>query len=80
MLPFVGVPVVLEITERASLDNVGNIRARITDLKKLGFSIAVDDLGAGYAGLSSFSLLEPHVVKLDMSLIRDLHLDDTKKK
>src|SRR5207249_3254913 len=33
--------------------------------------IAVDDLGAGYAGLSSFAQLEPEVVKLDMTLVRD---------
>jgi EAL domain-containing protein (putative c-di-GMP-specific phosphodiesterase class I) len=32
----------------------------------------VDDLGSGYAGLSSFSILEPEFVKLDLSLVRGI--------
>lgn len=64
--------VVLEITERASLDRVGDVRARIATLRKLGFRVAVDDLGAGYAGLASFSQIEPDIAKLDMSLVRGI--------
>jgi EAL domain-containing protein (putative c-di-GMP-specific phosphodiesterase class I) len=64
--------VVLEITERASLHRIDDLKGRIRALRDLGFRIAVDDLGAGYSGLSSFSQLEPDVVKLDMSLIRDI--------
>ena len=64
--------VVLEITERKSLDGVGDMPRRLADLRKLGYRIAVDDLGAGYAGLSCFNVLEPDIVKLDMSLIRDI--------
>lgn len=62
--------VVLEITERASLDDIDDVESRVERLRSLGFKIAVDDLGAGYAGLTSFTLLNPEVVKLDMSLIR----------
>jgi predicted signal transduction protein with EAL and GGDEF domain len=47
-------------------------------LRKLGFRIAVDDLGAGYAGLSSFSQLEPDIAKLDMSLIPGIHTSPRK--
>jgi EAL domain-containing protein (putative c-di-GMP-specific phosphodiesterase class I) len=72
--------VVLELTERAALDELGDVRARIAALRALGFRIAVDDLGAGYAGLASFAQLEPEVVKLDMSLVRDVHLQPTKRK
>jgi EAL domain-containing protein (putative c-di-GMP-specific phosphodiesterase class I) len=72
--------VVLEITERAALDHVSDVRARIAALRALGFRIAIDDLGAGYAGLSSFAQLEPEVVKIDMSLVRDIHLHATKRK
>lgn len=70
--------VVLEVTERASLEEVPDVRQRIGALRELGFRIAVDDLGAGYAGLNSFALLEPEFVKLDMTLVRDLHLSKTK--
>jgi len=72
--------VVLEITERSALDDVADPRARITRLRKLGFRIAVDDLGAGYSGLTSFATLEPELVKLDMTLVRDIDSSPTKQK
>lgn len=72
--------VVLEITERATLDDVDDVRRRAAALRRLGYRIAVDDLGAGYAGLTSFASLEPEVVKLDMALVRDLHQEPTKQK
>ncbi|MEO8874481.1 MAG: EAL domain-containing protein [Polyangiaceae bacterium] len=65
--------VVLEVTERATIENIVDINARISVLRYLGYRIAVDDLGAGYAGLTSFAALEPEIVKLDMSLVRDIH-------
>jgi EAL domain-containing protein (putative c-di-GMP-specific phosphodiesterase class I) len=65
--------VVLEITERATLDDISDVRASVSQLRALGYRIAIDDLGAGYAGLSSFAALEPDIVKLDMSLIRNVH-------
>jgi EAL domain-containing protein (putative c-di-GMP-specific phosphodiesterase class I) len=72
--------VVLEITERAALDEVKDARARVAALRAIGFRIAIDDLGAGYAGLTSFAQLQPEVVKLDMSLVRDVHKEPTKRK
>jgi EAL domain-containing protein (putative c-di-GMP-specific phosphodiesterase class I)/CheY-like chemotaxis protein len=72
--------VVLEITERSSLDRVDGLRERIARLRKIGFGIAVDDLGAGYAGLVAFCALEPDVAKLDMSLVRDVHSNSTKQR
>jgi EAL domain-containing protein (putative c-di-GMP-specific phosphodiesterase class I) len=71
--------VVLEVTERCSLEGVGGLPAKLAALRKLGFRLAVDDLGAGYAGLSSFSTLEPDFVKLDMSLIRGVDSSPRKK-
>lgn len=70
--------VVLEITERASLEHVDGLRERIARLRRLGYRIAVDDLGAGYSGLSSFSQLEPDLVKLDMSLVRGVDASPAK--
>jgi EAL domain-containing protein (putative c-di-GMP-specific phosphodiesterase class I) len=72
--------IVLEITERASLDGVTDARGRIGALRALGFRIAVDDLGAGYAGLTSFATLEPEIVKIDMSLVRGIDANATKQK
>jgi EAL domain-containing protein (putative c-di-GMP-specific phosphodiesterase class I) len=72
--------VVLEITERASLDGIKDVRARVDALRKLGFQIALDDLGAGYAGLTSFAKLQPDFAKLDMSLVRDIDKDTTRQR
>jgi EAL domain-containing protein (putative c-di-GMP-specific phosphodiesterase class I) len=52
----------------------------VAQLRSLGYRIAVDDLGAGYAGLASFAHLEPEVVKVDMSLIRGLDRSPMKQK
>jgi EAL domain-containing protein (putative c-di-GMP-specific phosphodiesterase class I) len=71
--------VVLEITERWSLDRFHDVGERISALRDLGFRVAVDDLGAGYAGLTSFARLRPEIVKLDMSLIRGVHEDPTRQ-
>lgn len=71
--------VVLEITERSSLHDIHGLTARIAQLRQLGYRIAIDDLGAGYAGLSSFSQLDPEMVKLDMSLIRDINTSAKKR-
>jgi EAL domain-containing protein (putative c-di-GMP-specific phosphodiesterase class I)/ActR/RegA family two-component response regulator len=72
--------VVLEVTERAALDQVPGVGAGIRRLRALGFRLALDDLGAGYAGLSSFAQLEPEIVKVDMSLVRGIHESDMKQK
>jgi EAL domain-containing protein (putative c-di-GMP-specific phosphodiesterase class I) len=71
--------VVLEITERASLHAIRDVHSRIAGLRAMGYRIAVDDLGAGYAGLTSFAQLEPEVVKLDMSLVRGIDRQTTKQ-
>ncbi len=72
--------VVIEITERDALDGVKDARGRVQRLKDRGFRIAIDDLGAGYAGLASFAVLEPDLVKIDMSLVRNVHLEPAKRK
>lgn len=71
--------VVLEITERVGIDALGG-PTRVEMLRKLGFRIAVDDLGAGYAALGALATLEPEIVKLDMSLVRDLDRHPTKRR
>jgi EAL domain-containing protein (putative c-di-GMP-specific phosphodiesterase class I) len=64
--------VVLEITERASLEHVPEVASRVRSLRRIGFRIAVDHPGAGHAGPGHFARLEPDVVKVDMSLVRDV--------
>lgn len=72
--------VVLEVSERASIDFIKEIRARVAVLRKMGYRIAMDDLGAGHAGLATFASLEPDVVKLDMSLVRGSDKEPLRRK
>lgn len=64
--------VVLEITERTSLEGQADVRFRVQELRELGFKIAIDDLGGGHARMGTFSPLDFDFVKLDMSLVRDM--------
>jgi EAL domain-containing protein (putative c-di-GMP-specific phosphodiesterase class I) len=72
--------IVLEITERATLDRVVDVRGRIERLRQAGYRIAIDDLGAGYAGLTSFASLEPEFVKFDMALVRGVDKSAVKQR
>jgi EAL domain-containing protein (putative c-di-GMP-specific phosphodiesterase class I) len=72
--------VVLEITERAALHDVEEAKVKMAELRSMGFRIALDDLGAGYAGLTSFAHLRPEIVKLDMALVRGVDRDPLKRK
>lgn len=72
--------VVLEITERESLDALPDVKERVARLRALGYRIAIDDLGAGYSSLTSFAQLEPEVVKLDMALVRGVEASPVKQR
>jgi EAL domain-containing protein (putative c-di-GMP-specific phosphodiesterase class I) len=72
--------VVLEITERTSLQGHDEIRYRVAELRELGFKIAIDDLGGGHARMGTFSPFDTDFVKLDMSLVRDLDKHPTKQR
>jgi EAL domain-containing protein (putative c-di-GMP-specific phosphodiesterase class I) len=72
--------VVLELTDRASLDAVSDVLDRIGRLRALGFRIAIDDLGATQADSNTFAQLEPEFVKIDLSIIRGVDKDPAKKK
>jgi EAL domain-containing protein (putative c-di-GMP-specific phosphodiesterase class I) len=72
--------VVLEITEHASLDRLDDLELRIRVLRALGFRIAIDDVGAGYAGLDAVTRIVPDVLKVDRSIVHEVHLSSTKEK
>jgi EAL domain-containing protein (putative c-di-GMP-specific phosphodiesterase class I) len=72
--------VVLEITERTSLEGQIDLRYRVAELRELGFRIAIDDLGGGHARMGTFSPLDTDFVKLDMSLVRDVDKHQMKQR
>ena len=72
--------VVLEITERTSVEGQIDLRYRVAELRELGFRIAIDDLGGGHARMGTFSPLDTDFVKLDMSLVRDVDKHQMKQR
>ncbi len=71
--------IVLEITERSAIINFSAFRNVLEYFRVLGFKIAIDDAGAGYATLQSIIELKPDFLKIDMSLIRDIDTDNVKQ-
>jgi EAL domain-containing protein (putative c-di-GMP-specific phosphodiesterase class I)/PAS domain-containing protein len=77
-----GVPcrrVVLEVTEHTDVADYGSLLDALAPLRALGFRIAVDDAGAGFASMSHILHLRPDIVKLDMSLVRGIHQDPARR-
>ena len=64
-----------EMTEHEKVNNPKHLRRIIDHYSKCGFTIAIDDFGAGFAGLGLLADFTPHVLKLDMALVRDIHVD-----
>jgi len=66
--------IVIEINEKLAIENLSLFQHALTYYTALGMSLAVDDVGSGYSGLETISKLKPSYLKLDASLIRDVHL------
>ena len=66
---------VLELTEREEVDDVEGLRRALEPWLRTGARLAIDDAGAGYSSLKQVVELLPEFVKIDRSLIVDIHLD-----
>lgn len=71
--------IVLELTEHAVVDSYGDLERALGPLRFLGVKLAIDDAGAGYSGLQHILRLRPDILKLDMSLTRDIDSDSAKR-
>ena len=71
--------IVLEITEHEAIEEYDAVRAMLAPLRKLGVRIAIDDAGAGYSSFRHILRLQPHFIKLDISLTRDIDTDPGKR-
>jgi EAL domain-containing protein (putative c-di-GMP-specific phosphodiesterase class I) len=71
--------IVLEVTEHAVIDAYSDIAAVIGPLRNLGLRIAVDDAGAGYASFRHILSLTPDVIKLDISITRNIDTDRSRR-
>lgn len=69
---------VIEVTEHQQVENFVDLKAALARVRRHA-RIAIDDVGAGYAGLRFIVDLAPDLLKLDMSLTRDVHQDPARR-
>jgi len=62
--------VVLELTERETVGDIGRLRENVAACRAAGFRLAADDVGAGNAGLRLLSQIRFDIVKIDLSLVQ----------
>lgn len=70
--------VLFEITEVEQIRDTARLRETVTAQRAHGVRIAIDDFGAGYAGLGLLVDVQPDIVKLDMHLLRGIDRDSVR--
>jgi EAL domain-containing protein (putative c-di-GMP-specific phosphodiesterase class I) len=73
VLPYDMTGLQLEITEHEQIADRDDVITSLRRLRRRGALVAIDDVGEGYAGLQQLMALEPDVIKLDRSLVQNLH-------
>jgi EAL domain-containing protein (putative c-di-GMP-specific phosphodiesterase class I)/GGDEF domain-containing protein len=71
--------VVIELTEHSPVDDTEQLLNALHHYRSMGFSIALDDLGAGYSSLRLWTELQPEYVKIDRHFIDGIHRDPVKR-
>src|ERR1700712_3742534 len=74
----VGMPIdrlIFEFTENEEMGSPEHVASIIDTYKRIGFSVAIDDFGAGHSGLDMFARFAPDEIKLDMELVRGIDTD-----
>ena len=77
-----GLPInrlIFEFTENEQMGSPEHVATIIDNYKQIGFSVAIDDFGAGHSGLDRFVRFAPDEVKLDMELVRDIDTDPRRR-
>jgi len=64
--------IIFEVTESEKIDDVEHLKSIIRHYREIGFQTAIDDFGAGFAGLNLLADFNADIVKLDMALVRDI--------
>ncbi len=71
--------IIFEFNEQELVEDAAHIVNIGREYKKLGFKTAIDDFGAGYAGLNFIANFQPDILKIDMLLIRDIEKSKPKQ-
>ncbi len=70
---------IFEFTENEEMADPSHVSNIIDAYKRMGFGTALDDFGAGHAGLNLLAQFQPDLIKIDMALIRDLDVSAPKR-
>jgi EAL domain-containing protein (putative c-di-GMP-specific phosphodiesterase class I) len=70
---------VVEITEHAAVDDYEELAEAIATLRAQGVRLAIDDAGAGFSSLRHVLRLRPDIIKLDMSITRNVDSDPVRR-
>jgi len=70
---------IVELTEHQEIADTAELMRTLDVLRRRQIGIAIDDVGAGYSGLSTILRLKPNVMKLDRSLVMGIHKDTAKQ-
>ena len=68
-----------EFTENERMPDVAHVQRIVSEYKRIGFITALDDFGAGYAGLSLLAKFHPDLIKIDMELVRGIGSEPAKQ-
>ena len=79
LLPAPGEWTVLEVTEHAAVPDYDTLRAALATVRGRGTRLAIDDAGAGFASLRHILQLEPDIIKLDISITRDINTNRARR-
>ncbi|GAA0717691.1 EAL domain-containing protein [Clostridium malenominatum] len=71
--------IIFEITEKTSIDDYKSFKHALNNYVEQGFKIAIDDTGAGYSGLRTIAETKPNYIKIDMDIVRNVHVDSFKR-
>lgn len=71
--------IIFEVTEQEQVLDIEHLTTILRAYRKQGFMTAIDDFGAGYAGLNLLADFQPDLIKLDMALIRDIDRDSVRQ-
>ncbi|MDO9420341.1 MAG: EAL domain-containing protein [Herminiimonas sp.] len=64
--------IIFEVTEGERVLDRPHLVNIFSEYRRMGFRTAIDDFGAGYAGLNLLAEYQPHIIKIDMDLVRDI--------
>lgn len=71
--------IMFEVTEGEKVTDHAHLSAIFKEYKKHNFTTAIDDFGAGYAGLNLLADWQPDIIKLDMALTRGIDSDRVRR-